>query len=547
MDFLTTTLAQISDLFRSMTPAARMTAALLLAVLVVSLGYLFTYAGTSADEFLLAGESFSTSEIQAMEAAWGKAGLNDYEVVGTRIRVPGSQRAKYMGALLDGNALPTNWNDPLKNVLKNGSYLDTAQDREAQLRIATQETLSLWIRAMAGIEDASVIYNSRTEGGLRPKTLLTAVANVKPLGNATLAPEQVRAIRNTVAGAIPGMEPDQVVVTDTNGRSYRGGSEGAPDLVDNEFFVLTQAYEGKLRDKILDALSWIPGVRVQTSVELDKTAASREVTRKLEPKTVTVASTESNTTLSRVTRPSGGAPGVQANRPPNQATALTGSRGVASQEDEKSSESENVSLVSGTEVESQIAGMTPKRASVAISVPNDYLVQEWRKRNPTPEGQTPAEPDAAALDMILRDLSTRIKETAGRLVPQIEGTKPEELVSVHSFLAPPPEALPETGMVTGAARWFANSWQTLAVLGLVIVSLFMLRSFVKSVPVAAPAEAVAAHDGEGQGDDDDSGPSTIRFGGFGETRSVRDEIAEMIKHDPDAAAAILRTWISSPA
>ncbi len=547
MDFLTTTLAQLADLFRSMTPAARMTAALLLAVLVVSLGYLFTYAGSAADEFLLAGQRFSGSEIQAMEAAWGKAGLNDYEIVGTQIRVPSSQRARYMGALLDGNALPTNWNDPLKNVLKNGSYLDTAQDREAQLRIATQETLSLWIRAMAGIEDASVIYNSRTEGGLRPKTLLTAVANVKPLGSATLAPEQVRAIRNTVAGAIPGMEPDQVVVTDTNGRSYRGGSEGAPELVDNEFFVLTQAYEGKLRDKILDALSWIPGVRVQTSVELDKTSKSREVTRKLEPKTVTVASTETTESLSRTTRPQRGAPGIQAQQPPNQATALTGVGGVASQEDEKRNQSENVSLVSGTEVESEIAGMTPKRASVAISVPTDYLVQEWRKRNPTPEGETPAEPDDAALDMILRDLSTRIKETAGNLVPRIEGTKPEDLVSVHSFFVAASEALPETSLTTGAARWFANSWRTLAVVGLVIVSLFMLRSFVKSVPLAAPAEAVAKQDIEGHGNDDDSGSSTVRFGGFGESRSVRDELADMIKQDPDTAATILRTWISNTA
>ena len=41
MDFLNKSIAQVSELFRSMTPGARLTAGLLLAVVVVSMGYLF--------------------------------------------------------------------------------------------------------------------------------------------------------------------------------------------------------------------------------------------------------------------------------------------------------------------------------------------------------------------------------------------------------------------------------------------------------------------------------------------------------------------------
>ena len=41
MDFLNKAYAQIADLFRTMTPGARITAGLLLVVVVVSLGYLF--------------------------------------------------------------------------------------------------------------------------------------------------------------------------------------------------------------------------------------------------------------------------------------------------------------------------------------------------------------------------------------------------------------------------------------------------------------------------------------------------------------------------
>ena len=41
MDFLNKSFAQLSELFRSMTPGARITTGLLLAVVVVSMGYLF--------------------------------------------------------------------------------------------------------------------------------------------------------------------------------------------------------------------------------------------------------------------------------------------------------------------------------------------------------------------------------------------------------------------------------------------------------------------------------------------------------------------------
>ena len=44
MDFLNKAIAQLSDLFRSMTPGARITAGLLLAVVVVSMGYLFQHS-----------------------------------------------------------------------------------------------------------------------------------------------------------------------------------------------------------------------------------------------------------------------------------------------------------------------------------------------------------------------------------------------------------------------------------------------------------------------------------------------------------------------
>jgi len=146
----------------------------------------------------------------------------------------------------------------------------------------------------------------------------------------------------------------------------------------------------------------------------------------------------------------------------------------------------------------------------------------------------------------LRELSTKIKETAGQLVQIVDGTAPEDLITVNSFQSTPPEPLPEAGIATQTMGWIAGSWQTLVVIGLVIFSLMMLRSFLKSIPASAPSEPIAAAH-ESDADESDSGPDTVRFGGYSEEKSVRDELADMVKHDPDAAAAILRSWISTPA
>jgi hypothetical protein len=93
MGFLNQSIAQIRDLFASMTPAARITATLLLGVIGVSLGYLFQDYTGGAKEFLLNGEEVTTGEANRMQAAISQAGLSDFEREGNQILVPRGQKA----------------------------------------------------------------------------------------------------------------------------------------------------------------------------------------------------------------------------------------------------------------------------------------------------------------------------------------------------------------------------------------------------------------------------------------------------------------------
>ena len=86
MDFLNKSMAQVSELFRSMTPGARITAGLLLAVVVVSMGYLFRQGTSGPDAFLFGGEPLSEGQLMRVEAAIAQAGLSGCVREGNRIR-----------------------------------------------------------------------------------------------------------------------------------------------------------------------------------------------------------------------------------------------------------------------------------------------------------------------------------------------------------------------------------------------------------------------------------------------------------------------------
>jgi len=205
MDVLNKALAQINDLFKSMTPGARLTAGLLMVVVVVSLAYLFNHQMAGGDADLLGGQPFTAGEMSAMEAAFGKAGLNGYSLVGSRIRVPAGQKAAYMAALVDHGALPAHFGDYLTSAMSKVGPFSSRQQQEELLKIAKQQELASIILSMEGIEKAAVQYDVQKKTGFRQNSLASASVSVKRHGMLPLDERQVPMIRHLVAGAFAGL------------------------------------------------------------------------------------------------------------------------------------------------------------------------------------------------------------------------------------------------------------------------------------------------------------------------------------------------------
>ena len=228
MDFLNRALAQVRDLFLSMTPGARITAGLLLATVVISLAYLFHSGIGGSDAYLFSGESFTSSEQHAMEAAFAKAGLNAYAFEGGRVRVPRGQQNVYVAALATGKALPLNFGELLQTVVNDTNVFRPRDTVNTAIETAREMTLSNIISKMNGIDDnATVMFGSREEPGLLHKKTRTASVTVKPRGNETLSAELADSIRSMVASA-EAIERSNITVTDRNtGRTYQCGPDEA--------------------------------------------------------------------------------------------------------------------------------------------------------------------------------------------------------------------------------------------------------------------------------------------------------------------------------
>ena len=148
MGFLGQTTKSIKDLFGSMTPAARLTTAMLLGVIVVSSVFLFRVQTGEADGYLFGGRAFSNREMDAMIAAFSQAELNGWNPEGNRISVPMSKRHLYLAALADAKALPEKFDGYLEDIISSSNPFQSREQFETQKRYAVQRDVSTIVRAM---------------------------------------------------------------------------------------------------------------------------------------------------------------------------------------------------------------------------------------------------------------------------------------------------------------------------------------------------------------------------------------------------------------
>jgi flagellar biosynthesis/type III secretory pathway M-ring protein FliF/YscJ len=473
MDFLNKLLAGLGELAGSMSAGARTAAAGSLALVVLSAAWMFVQRADGPDTCLMGGETFSATQLRDMQTAFGKAGLEGYEIVDSRVRVPHGQQSKYMAALADEGALPGDFGEYLRKAVNSSGFLVYGAQQEAQTKVAIQSELQLVISRMKGIERAFVHIAEETSRGFPQTKTVTASVGVEPRDNQTIDDATVAAIRSFVASAWGGLKPEAVTVVDLGGNRLFAGSGGEAEghSAAGDYARQKKQLELDWQDKITRALA-IPGALVTANAKLDRAdPASSDVT-------------------------------------------------------------------------------------VSVAVPQSYYEEIWRKRLPAQAAPARQHPVAAELAAIQQSEERKIEAAVLPLLGPAGGKENRPArVAVSTIYSPTATATTEPTAPTArdrATAWLAQNWHALGMGGLILVGLLVLRSTIKSAPshpaggggptmdspgtslpclerASQPAFAASAHIA--------ARPPLVP------TETLREELAGAVRHDPRAAAGVLRSWM----
>ena len=217
-------------------------------------------------------------------------------------------------------------------------------------------------------------------------------------------------------------------------------------------------------------------------------------------------------------------------------------------------ESRESLVTSRSQSSSERAGLVPKLVAASISIPSSYFAKVWKERNSAAKGDKDKAPDPNDLKKIEEETKKSIESTVTTLLTLDAKIPP--VVTVTSFLDLPSATIEKPSTAETAGTWLAGNWQTLAMLFVGIGSLLFLRGMVRATPSQptqsaaqeATAEAAAlkiADVGEDENDEPSSSKPRRRFRISGP--NLREELADLVKEDPDTAANILRNWIGDAA
>ena len=555
MDFLNQATGQIRELLQSMTPAGRVTAALLLGVIVVSVGYLFQHQSAGPDEYLFNGEFLPGRDIDRAEAAIAQAKLSGYQRIGNRIKVPAGQKAEYLAAVADAGALPPNFHNLLEEALNLGPFVDP-ETRRQRLKAAREQQLSMIIRAMDGIEEAHVIYDMQKRGGLSRTNQVTATVSVEPTPGEAIDARRIKMIKKAVAGAIVGLSQEEVMIANLGDPEALGGDGDMALLFDEPYYKARLAYEKHMKRNIENLLSYIPGIRVEVTAELDKAIELTTQTKEPAGDPVPLMENRQNKTTERTQSSPAGRVGPYANGPSG-----AGETDSAKQIVDKST-------VENTETQNKLgdklsvlreSGLVPEEVRAGIAIPQDYLIELWRedkrRKGEEADGPLPADIDTQ-LDSISKNVKDKIKNVVAPLLPRELAEDTLSLVEVTFFEKLPTEPIPETPITSKAIVWVSSNFNTITMGCIALVGLIMLRSLVKAIPDAEPVDSVRPATLPIDFGKQSAESSTEASGGRTEETdrprlklkkgpNLKDDLTEIVREDPDTAAAILKSWISN--
>ena len=557
MDYFKSQLDRIQQQLAGLNASQKMLAACLVAIIVMTVAWWGGQAGTSEMEPLF-DQALAPEEAGRIRKKLAVEGIKATVRSDNRITVPAAQAPEALAVLASANSLPKNPKINFASFMKELNPFAAQSTNEAHLNHFKQLAVAEMIGNMEGVREAAVIIDPSREvrigsAGIEPSasisiTLDEGVAATQDLANAAAS---------LVCGAQASVKRDRVSIA-INDKPWVARDADDLAMSGSAQIDILDKHERRMREVILNHIG-IPGMSAFVHYEVN---AESKLTKSktVDPKNVIQKETSTRERTVESTTPAGGGisePGVMPNSPMVITPSVSAAAGNAATSNETETESKFEVAYGESEVQVKTpAGIaSPKKASVRI--PRSYVINILKAAN-----ANAPEPDEKAIQAQLAAQTAEIR--AG--VKNCTGIDDDANVSVAMFydFAPPAMALAGTGMIpagpstTSTVAALANAHSREIVLGgLAVVSLFMVSMMVRKggptavaipagfagmmpMPVLDASEALAGEVGEGKSmlDAMELDEDAVR------AQQMVDQVAAMVEDNPDAAAGLVKRWMS---
>ena len=558
MDQLQRMLQTIREQLTKLSATHRLLIASLTVLLLMTLFLVSQYAG--AKEYVpLLPVSATPEQVQQASQYLSEANI-EHRVREGMPEVPPQRRRAIIAQMGQAGALPGDTSMLFQDLIEAQSWTMSNAQQAQLYNIALQNELAGVISQMRGITGATVIIDAPERRGLGAAVRApTASVTVSHAGQ-NLSQDTVDAVASIVAGAKAGLSIENVVVVDgVSNRQRRARSEDS--LASGTHLELKMKYEKLYREQLSDFFSYIDGVMIAVTAQVDATRQVQSVTSILPPGngTVTAPRSETQRTFETTSASRGAEPGVRSNTGLD--LAAGGSGGSGTTESEVTAELET-RFGTRTQTIHDPKGR-PTKLSAAINIPRSYVLREWRFAN----GEDAEAPDSAALQAFFDESRTDIERKALTLLEaqDQDGASIPGAVAVSMIPDPQPRRAAQAGggglgmgLGAGGQGILASGWiKTAALGGLAIASLGLMALALKKAGkrpdlptaeelVGIPPALENSGDVMGEAGEAESALSGIELSDEDmQKRQMLDQVAAFVKDSPDDAAGLFQRWMST--
>ncbi|MBI1336394.1 MAG: hypothetical protein GC164_05470 [Phycisphaera sp.] len=538
MQFLSRWWAQINAQLSQLSLAARWLIVSLVVILLFVAGALLLWVATPQ---WAAFDQYAADRQTEVLARLKTQGVTA-KVEGNRIMVAADELQDAYAVLAQNDLLSNDTSKAFDDMIASQSMWESNQKSKRNMMIARQKVLSQIIRKMRGVHSADVMidvpeFQKFGQAYVRP----TASVNLVMQGSGNVDQRLVEAVAGLVSGAVADMKPEDVNIVDANsGRSMT--VKDPLDAMAGELMERTQSLEKYYRDKIQNALNYIPGVIVAVNVRMDNVRSHQEETTTFattEPLKETYTKEQSRTNTSN-----GGEPGTRSN------TQLSINSGSSVGSEERQTEERQVfgeKPVTQHVQKTLVGGMT-RQVNVTVNIPRRYFVGMFLLG----KAADTVPPDDSALQPIVEQQIAQVRSQVSPLI------NAEEEGVVMASMVPDPGSLDNKPVMatTGFMALVDSSYTKPALLGaLALISMALMFAMARkataqpdlpSIEELAGVPPTLPGDDElvGEAEESDPGMAGVELAEDEiRARKIAEQISDMVKANPNEAANLIRKWV----